>query len=231
MPQLSADARDLNWLLSNLATRTPGVAHAMVVSADGLPIAVSERLDRGHGRPAGRHRLGVASLSQGAARYFDAGTVKQTVVEMQRGFLLVMAISDGSCLTVLAATSCDVGGVGYEMATLVTRAGEVLTPACGPSCRPPCHHERPTSRRWAGQGSASPSPTQPGRQAGSTRAGHAGPARQVRHRHDGTRRPASGTWSPAGPPVCDDRWADPALPRGPGDRGAGRHHLGRGADA
>jgi hypothetical protein len=40
---------------------------------------------------------------------------KQTVVEMQRGFLFVMAISDGSCLIVLAATSCDLGGVGYEM--------------------------------------------------------------------------------------------------------------------
>jgi len=55
--------------------------------------------------------------------------VKQTVVEMQRGFLFVMAMSDGSCLTVLAATACDVGGVGYEMATLVTRVGEVLTPS------------------------------------------------------------------------------------------------------
>jgi predicted regulator of Ras-like GTPase activity (Roadblock/LC7/MglB family) len=71
----------------------------------------------------------VASLGQGAARSFDAGLVKQTVVEMQRGFLLVMAISDGSCLTVLAAASCDVGVVGYEMALLVARTGDVLTPA------------------------------------------------------------------------------------------------------
>jgi len=128
MPPLSADARDLNWLIGNFATRTPGVAHAMVVSADGLPIAVSERLDRAMADQLAAIASGVASLSQGAARYFDAGTVKQTVVEMQRGFLLVMAISDGSCLTVLAAASCDVGVVGYEMALLVTRAGEVLTP-------------------------------------------------------------------------------------------------------
>jgi predicted regulator of Ras-like GTPase activity (Roadblock/LC7/MglB family) len=71
----------------------------------------------------------VASLSQGAARCFGAGTVKQTVVEMERGFLFVMAIGDGSCLSTLAATTCDVGGVGYEMAVLVTRAGEVLTPS------------------------------------------------------------------------------------------------------
>jgi hypothetical protein len=48
---------------------------------------------------------------------------------MQRGLLFVMAVSDGSCLAVLAATACDVGVVGYEMAVLVTRVGEVLTPS------------------------------------------------------------------------------------------------------
>ncbi len=129
MPQLSAEARDLNWLIGNFAKRTPGIAHAMVVSADGLPVAVSERLDRAKADQLAAITSGVASLSQGAARYFDAGTVKQTVVEMERGFLFVMAISDGSCLAVLAASSCDVGVVGYEMATLVTRVGEVLTPS------------------------------------------------------------------------------------------------------
>jgi uncharacterized protein len=47
---------------------------------------------------------------------------------MERGLLFVMAISDGSCLAVLAASSCDVGVVGYQMAVLVVRVGEVLTP-------------------------------------------------------------------------------------------------------
>ena len=37
MSQLSSEASDLNLLVGNLAKRTPGVAHAMVVSADGLP--------------------------------------------------------------------------------------------------------------------------------------------------------------------------------------------------
>jgi hypothetical protein len=38
MPQLSTEARDFSWLVGNFAKRTPGVAHAMVVSADGLPV-------------------------------------------------------------------------------------------------------------------------------------------------------------------------------------------------
>ena len=73
MPPLSAEARNLNWLLGNFATSTPGVAHAMVVSADGLPVAVSERLDRTMADQLAAIASGVASLSQGAARYFDAG--------------------------------------------------------------------------------------------------------------------------------------------------------------
>ncbi len=41
MPQLSSEASDFSWLVGNFANRTPGVTHAMVVSADGLPVAVS----------------------------------------------------------------------------------------------------------------------------------------------------------------------------------------------
>ena len=52
-----------------------------VVSADRLPIAVSERLDRAMADQLAAIASGVASLSQGAARYVDAGLVKQTMAE------------------------------------------------------------------------------------------------------------------------------------------------------
>jgi uncharacterized protein len=48
---------------------------------------------------------------------------------MEKGFVFVMLISDGSCLAVLAAPNADIGVIGYEMALLVARAGDVLTPA------------------------------------------------------------------------------------------------------
>ena len=72
---------------------------------------------------------GLASLTLGASRCFEGGLVTQTVVEMDRGFLFVMSISDGSCLAVLAASTCNVGVVAYEMTVLVARAGDVLTPS------------------------------------------------------------------------------------------------------
>ena len=128
MTQLSREAENLNWLVSNFARSVPGVAHSIVVSADGLLMAVSERLDRARADTLSAVASGLASLTQGSARLFGGGTVTQTVVEMERGYLLVMAVSDGSCLAVLAAPSCDIGIIGYEMALLVARTGAVLTP-------------------------------------------------------------------------------------------------------
>jgi predicted regulator of Ras-like GTPase activity (Roadblock/LC7/MglB family) len=104
MPQLSAEARDLTWLIGNFEKQTPGVAHAMVVSADGLPVAVSDRLDRPMADQLAAIASGLASLTQGAASLLDCGLLKQTVVEMDRGLLIVMSIRDGSCLAVLAAS-------------------------------------------------------------------------------------------------------------------------------
>jgi len=128
MAHLSKDAQNLNWLVSNFARSVPGAAHAIVLSADGLLLAVSERLDRDRADQLAAVASGLASLTQGAARIFSGGQVTQTIVEMERGFLFVMVVSDGSCLAVLAAPSCDVGLIGYEMALLVARTGEVLTP-------------------------------------------------------------------------------------------------------
>ena len=71
---------------------------------------------------------GLASLTLGAAKIFEAGTVTQTIVEMKRGFLFVMQISDGSVFAVMAAPECDMGLVGYQMTLVVERTGDVLTP-------------------------------------------------------------------------------------------------------
>ena len=101
---LSPAAQNLNWLVTNFVDRVPGVAHAVVVSADGLLLVASEGLPRDRADQLAAVASGLTSLTQGAARCFEAGNVVQTVIEMERGFLFLMSISDGSCLAVLAAT-------------------------------------------------------------------------------------------------------------------------------
>jgi uncharacterized protein len=127
--ELSQAAQNLNWLITNFVDRVPGVAHTVVVSSDGLLLAVSNGFPRDRADQLAAVASGLSSLTQGAARVFEGGAVTQTVVEMVRGFLFVMAISDGSVLAVLASSDCDMGLIGYEMALLVERAGDVLTPA------------------------------------------------------------------------------------------------------
>ncbi|MGP4020479.1 roadblock/LC7 domain-containing protein [Saccharopolyspora sp. 5N708] len=116
------------WLVTDFTERVPGVAHAVVVSADGLLLTRSAKLPTDRADQLAAVASGLLSLTQGAARCFEAGTVTETVVEMERGLMLQMAISDGSCLTVLAAPHCDMGLIAYEMALLVERVGQILTP-------------------------------------------------------------------------------------------------------
>ena len=120
--------KHLSWLLTNLIERVPAIAHAIVVSSDGLPLACSQDFPTDRADQLSAITSGLTSLTQGASRMFEGGAVTQTVVEMQRGLLLVMAISDGSSLAVLASADCDMGLVAYEMALLVERVGRALTP-------------------------------------------------------------------------------------------------------
>ena len=128
MTALQTQRSRFGWLVSNFVERVTGVAHAIVVSADGLLLTSSNRLPRDRADQLAAVASGIVSLAQGAARCFDSGAVVQTVVEMNRGVVLLMAISDGSCLAVLASPRCDIGVVGFEMTMLVERAGQLLTP-------------------------------------------------------------------------------------------------------
>jgi predicted regulator of Ras-like GTPase activity (Roadblock/LC7/MglB family) len=120
---------DLNWLVTDFTARVPHVAHAIVVSADGVPLAVSEGIPDGFAGQLAAITSGLASLMQGAARILQAGEPAQALVEMEGGLMFVMAISQGSTLTILAAPECSTELVSYEMALLVEAVGEALTPA------------------------------------------------------------------------------------------------------
>ncbi|HEV7720523.1 MAG TPA: roadblock/LC7 domain-containing protein [Iamia sp.] len=126
--QISTDARNVNWLLNSFVERIPGVSEAVVVSADGLPMAVSQGLDRDAADRFAAVASGLIGLAYGAAGRFGGGAVTQIIIEMEHAFLFVTGISDGSCLAVVADASSDVGLVGYEMAVLVERCGGILTP-------------------------------------------------------------------------------------------------------
>ena len=121
--------QDLSWLVTDFTLRVADVAHAVVVSADGVPLALSEGIPEQAAEQLAAITSGLASLIQGAARIFEAGLPTQALVDMQGGLMLIKAVSDGSTLAVLAAPECDTDLVSYEMSRLVEAVGEALSPA------------------------------------------------------------------------------------------------------
>ncbi len=126
--RMSADTTNFTWLLSNFCRSVPHVRNTLVVSADGLLMAMSQGLDRTAGDQLAAIVSGLSSLINGAARRLHAGAVRQVVVEMDRLFMFVCIVGDGSSLGVIADAACDVGLVGYEMTLLVNRAEAVMSP-------------------------------------------------------------------------------------------------------
>ncbi|MDI3423270.1 MULTISPECIES: roadblock/LC7 domain-containing protein [Streptomyces] len=116
----------VDWLLDDLVDRVAEVRHAVMLSSDGLCVGASTGMGRDESERFSAIASGFHSLAKGAGRHFDAGGVVQTMVELQGGFLFVVAAGDGSCLAVFTDGHADIGLVAYEMALLVDRVREHL---------------------------------------------------------------------------------------------------------
>lgn len=127
MTETRNEAGGLGWLLDDLVERVPSARQAVVLSVDGLMMGGSRGLDREDAEHMSAIAAGFQSLARGASRHFNAGAVRQTIVEMESAFLFVSAAGQGACLAVLADSQSDIGLIAYEMAMLVKRVGQTLT--------------------------------------------------------------------------------------------------------
>jgi predicted regulator of Ras-like GTPase activity (Roadblock/LC7/MglB family) len=128
---------ELDWLLDDFVERVPGAVSAAVVTTDGLGLCISAGISSDSADQLSAITSGLASLTDGAAQFFAAGGVRQLIVEMDKGFLFVARVSDGSILAVMCDSTCDIGLIGYEMSLLIGRIGNVLTPELRSQLRPP----------------------------------------------------------------------------------------------
>ena len=124
---------DLGWLLTSFTRRVPTIVWALAVSVDGLAIAASDSVSRDHADSLAAITSGLASLTFGAAKLLSTGRIRQTVVDMDGGVLLVMSVADRAFLAVLAQPGADLGQVGYETAVLTQRVATALEPAARPA--------------------------------------------------------------------------------------------------
>lgn len=126
MTQAARPTGELNWLLDDLVNQVTHIRHAIVLSGDGLPVGASHLLSREERERFSAIASGFHSLAKGTGQHFEAGGVVQTLVELEHGFLFVVAAGDRSCLAVFCESGADVGLVAYEMARLVRQVREHL---------------------------------------------------------------------------------------------------------
>jgi hypothetical protein len=129
MANASNGRRQMDWLLDDFVSGTPGVLHTLVTSGDGLRLARSNEVSAALADSLSAAVCGMVSLARGAAGLLGAEPVTQTIVEMATGYLFATAVGDGSTLVVHATRECDIGMVGYEMTMLASRVGHALSPA------------------------------------------------------------------------------------------------------
>lgn len=125
----AAAGNGLDWLLDDMVLRVPHVHKAVILSQDGIALGASRGLDQADAEHLAALAAGFQSLARGAGRHFGGGAVRQTIIEMQAGFLFVTAAGHGTCLAVLTEAAADVGLVAYEMAVLVQRTGDHMRAA------------------------------------------------------------------------------------------------------
>ena len=122
MAEGSTPARDLAWLLDDLADRVADFRRAVILSRDGLLIAASNDLAREDAEHLSAVAAAVQSLAAGTGDRFQAGGVRQTIIELEQGIFFLIAAGEGSCLAALCPPNADAGTVAYEMAMLTKRA-------------------------------------------------------------------------------------------------------------
>jgi predicted regulator of Ras-like GTPase activity (Roadblock/LC7/MglB family) len=127
MSETTSRTGQLDWLLDDLLARVPTTRHAAVMSADGLLTGASAGLNREDAEHLAAIAAGYQSLGRGATRRFGGGgATRQTIVEMDSGYLFVTSAGHGASLAVIAELEADIGVVAYEMAMLVTRVGKYM---------------------------------------------------------------------------------------------------------
>jgi uncharacterized protein len=118
---------DISWLVNDLVDRVAHVHQAVVLSHDGLLIAKSTGLSREDAEHLSAVAAGMHGLARGAGRRFGRGAVRQTIIEMESGFIFVTAGGNGAGIAVLATEDADVGLIAYEMEMIVARVGQYLS--------------------------------------------------------------------------------------------------------
>jgi hypothetical protein len=122
------DPQEFSWLVDNFAASTPGVSHALIVSADGLPLITAGGMSPDLADPLAAMTSGIISLGNNIASTVGQAGCEQVMLKFPSGHFLFMSIGSLAGFAVLARAGANLGVVAHQMAQLVDTVGHLLTP-------------------------------------------------------------------------------------------------------
>lgn len=124
----SEGPHNFDWLVDDFVERVHGVTHALILSADGLPLAGSSTVSTDEGEQLAAISSGVLSLAHNGAAMFEKGSCEQIIIRLTEGYFLFMGIGTGAGLAVLTSSEAQMRVAAYEMTQFVENVGHALTP-------------------------------------------------------------------------------------------------------
>jgi uncharacterized protein len=106
----------LNSLLASMLARTPGAAHAVLATVDGVSVALSAGLPAERAQQLATIGAGLLSIADGAGIMMNTGAPRHVIVEMYGGLLLAAPVAPRVVLSLLAASNSDRERLGFELA-------------------------------------------------------------------------------------------------------------------
>jgi hypothetical protein len=122
------EPHEFSWLVDNFASSTPGVTHALIVSADGLPLIAAGGMSPDLADPLAAMTSGIISLANNIAGKVGEAGCDQVMLKFPNGHFLFMGIGKLAGFAVLVRDGANLGVVAHQMALLVDQVGHVLTP-------------------------------------------------------------------------------------------------------
>lgn len=127
-PDEKTGPQSFRWLVDDFVDRVHGATHALILSADGLPLAESSSVSNDEAEQLAAISSGVLSLAQNSAALFNKGSCEQIIIRLSEGYFLFMGIGSGAGLAVLTSSEAQMRVVAYEMTQFVENTGHALTP-------------------------------------------------------------------------------------------------------
>lgn len=119
---------DFGWMINKFVERVPGVTHALILSADGLPLTSSASVSSDGAEQLAAIASGLLGLARNSAALFGKGSCELIMIRLSRGYFLFMGIGESAGLAVLTSAGLSMKNVAYEMTQFVDTAVHALTP-------------------------------------------------------------------------------------------------------